>query len=54
MQGFPDAVTLGAALVAMEEQPVPPGLETVTASLSVLAVLVQVRVYVACGLCCAD
>ena len=43
MQGFPDAATLGAALVAMEEQPVPPGLECATASLGVLAVLVQVR-----------
>lgn len=41
MQLFPDALTLGAALVDMEVQPVPEGFECTTASLGVIAVLVQ-------------
>ena len=41
MQGYPDAISLGAALEDMEDQETPDGFECTTASLGVLAVLVQ-------------
>ena len=41
MQGYPDAISLGAALEDMEDQETPQGFECTTASLGVLAVLVQ-------------